>query len=124
MSAPDDQSQSGQESGPPDPPPGNGAPQAGPQGYGRQVGTPAREDEVSLLDILLVLARNKRIILGTILGVTLLGLTYAVLAPEQYTSDARVVRETQTDSGVSLPGGISPGMLSGLGVSLGGGPGG
>jgi len=25
MSAPDDQSQSGQESGPPDPPPGNGA---------------------------------------------------------------------------------------------------
>jgi len=41
-----------------DPSPGNGAPDAERPGYGR----PPREDEVSLLDILLVLARHKTLI--------------------------------------------------------------
>jgi uncharacterized protein involved in exopolysaccharide biosynthesis len=75
---------------------------------------------VSLLDILLVLARHKTLIVRTVLVFTLLGVTYALLAPEEFTSDARVVREAQSDGGVSLPGGISPGALSGLGINLGG----
>ena len=78
------------------------------------------EDEVSLLDILLVLARNKTLIFGTVLVFTLIGVTYAVMAPEKYTSSAKVVRETQTDGGGGLPGGFSPSALSGLGLNLGG----
>ncbi|WP_259099650.1 GNVR domain-containing protein [Salinibacter ruber] len=101
-----------------DPPPGDGAPDAERPGYGRS----PREDEVSLLDILLVLARHKTLILRTVLVFTLLGATYALLAPEEFISEARVVREAQTEGG-GLPGGISGGLaggLSGLGISLGG----
>ena len=79
----------------------------------------SREDEVSLLDILLVLARNKTLIVRTVLVFTLLGVTYALLAPEEFTSSAKVVREAQSEGG-DLPGGISPGALSGFGISLGG----
>lgn len=91
--------------------PGDGTPEYGP---------PTREDEVSLLDILLVLARHKTLIVRTVLVFALLGVTYALLAPEEYTSEARVVREAQSEGGGSLPGGISPGALSGFGISLGG----
>jgi uncharacterized protein involved in exopolysaccharide biosynthesis len=76
---------------------------------------------VSLLDFLLVLARQKTLIVRTVLLFGLLGTAYAILTPEEYTSTAKVVREAQTDGGISLPGGISPGALSGLGISLGGG---
>ena len=98
-----------------DPPPENGAPGEERSGYGR----PPREDEVSLLDILLVLARHKTLIVRTVLVFTLVGVTYALLAPEKYTSEARVVREAQSESG-GLPSGIPGGALSGLGISLGG----
>ena len=90
-------------------PAGNGQP----QGERR----PYAEDEVSLLDILLVIARHKRLIVRTVLVVTVLGVLYAVLAPMEYTSTARVVREAQAEGG-SLPGGIS--ALRGLGINLGG----
>lgn len=104
------------------PPPGEETPAGDPPGYG-----PPREDEVSLLDILLVLARNKTLIVRTVLVFTLLGVTYALLAPEEFTSEARVVREAQQEGG-SLPGGLSGGLaggaLSGLGLSLGGATGG
>jgi LPS O-antigen subunit length determinant protein (WzzB/FepE family) len=102
-------------SDPPSEPPGNGAP-----GYGQS----PREDGVSVLDFLLVLARQKTLIVRTVLIFGLLGTAYAILTPEEYTSSAKVVREAQTDEGISLPGGISPGALSGLGISLGGGSGG
>lgn len=110
MSTADDQ---GQTDGPPGTPPGDGAPAEQP-GYG-----PRQEDEVSLLDILLVLARHKTLIVRTVLVFTLLGVTYALLAPEEFTSEARVVREAQSEGG-DLPGGISGGALSGFGINLGG----
>ncbi len=110
MSTADDQ---GQTDGSPGTPPGDGAPAEQP-GYG-----PRQEDEVSLLDILLVLARHKTLIVRTVLVFTLLGVTYALLAPEEFTSEARVVREAQQESG-GLPSGIPSGALSGLGISLGG----
>jgi uncharacterized protein involved in exopolysaccharide biosynthesis len=100
---------------PPSGPPGNGAPDPDRPGYDRS----PREDEVSLLDILLVLARNKTLIVWTVLVFTLLGVTYALLASEEFTSEARVVREAQQESG-GLPSGIPSGALSGLGISLGG----
>lgn len=99
--------------GPATSPPGNGAREASRSGYGH----PPREDEVSLLDILLVLARHKTLIVRTVLVFTLLGVTYALLAPEEFTSEARVVREAQQEGG-SLPGGISAGALSGFGINL------
>ncbi|MCS3648580.1 GNVR domain-containing protein [Salinibacter ruber] len=114
MSTADDQ---GQTDGPPGTPPGDGAPAEQP-GYG-----PRQEDEVSLLDILLVLARYKTLIVRTVLVFTLLGVTYALLAEEEFTSEARVVREAQQEGGGlsgGLPGGIGGGALSGLGISLGG----
>ncbi len=111
MSTADDQ---GQTDGPPETPPGDGAPESRTAGYG-----PSLEDEVSLLDILLVLARHKTLIVRTVLVFTLLGVTYALLAPEEFTSEARVVREAQQESG-GLPSGIPSGALSGLGISLGG----
>lgn len=80
-----------------------------------------REDEVSFLDILLVLARHKRLILRTVLVFAVLGVTYALVAPEEYTSSAKVVRETQSNapnlSGLGSLGGI--GALQGLGSVLG-----
>jgi uncharacterized protein involved in exopolysaccharide biosynthesis len=80
----------------------------------------SREDEVSLLDILLVLARNRTLILRVVLLFLLLGGTYAILASNEYTSSAKVVREAQPEGGgLNLPGGISAGALSGLGVNLG-----
>jgi uncharacterized protein involved in exopolysaccharide biosynthesis len=100
--------------GPGTSPPGNGASKSDRSGYGH----PPREDEVSLLDILLVLARHKTLIVRSVLVFTLLGVTYALLAPEEFTSEARVVREAQQDG--ELPGGISAGALSGFGISLGG----
>ncbi|WP_103019499.1 GNVR domain-containing protein [Salinibacter altiplanensis] len=113
--------------GPADPPSGNGAPGAEGPGYGPEAGPPAREDEVFLLDILLVLARKKTLIVRTTLVFMLLGITYALLAPEEFTSEVRVVREAQQKGGElpgGLPGGIGGGALSGLGISLGGAAGG
>ncbi len=109
MSTADDQ---GQTDGPPERPPGNGAPGADRPGYTG----PPREDEVSLLDILLVLARHKTLIVRTVLVFTLLGVTYALLAPEEFTSEARVVREAQTEGG-SLPSGVGAGGLAGGAIS-------
>jgi uncharacterized protein involved in exopolysaccharide biosynthesis len=74
---------------------------------------------VSLLDILLVLARYKTLIVRTVLVFVLLGVTYALLASEKYTSSATVVREARQEGG-GLPSGIPSGALSGLGISLGG----
>ena len=71
------------------------------------------------MDILLVLARHKTLIVRTVVAFALLGVTYALLAPEEYTSEARVVREVQGEGG-GLPSGISSGALSGFGIDLGG----
>jgi uncharacterized protein involved in exopolysaccharide biosynthesis len=121
MTAADNQ---GQTDGPPETPSGNGAPgedRPEDERQSRPPSGPPREDEVSLLDILLVLARHKTLIARTVLVFTLLGVTYALLAPEEFTSEARVVREAQQEGGLpgSLSGGLAGGALSGLGVSLG-----
>jgi uncharacterized protein involved in exopolysaccharide biosynthesis len=86
-----------------------------------QNGAPAssnrwREEQVSLIDFLLVLARNKRVITRTVVTVTVLGLTYALIASPEYTSNAKVVRESEEEA-PSLSGGLS--ALQGLGVNLG-----
>jgi uncharacterized protein involved in exopolysaccharide biosynthesis len=91
-----------------------------PSANGNGTGAESKDFEVSLLDVLLVLSNHRNLIVGTVLAVTALGLTYAVLAPEKYESTATVARESQS----SKPqiGGGSLGLLQqGLGVQLGGG---
>ena len=80
---------------------------------------PYAEDEISLLDILVVFARKKRLIVGSIIAFALLGLTIAITSSAEYTSDAKVVREAEDgQSGMPFSGGLS--ALQGLGVRLGG----
>jgi uncharacterized protein involved in exopolysaccharide biosynthesis len=85
---------------------------------GDQPETTYAQDEVSLVDGLLVLARRKMLIVKTVTLFVVLGLAYAVLAPTEYTSSARVVREAPVDAS-QLPGGLAA-LSSGLGISLGG----
>lgn len=84
-----------------------------------------REDsseEITLLDILVVLARSKTTIIYTVVSFTVLFGVYALLSSNEYTSEAKVVREIQEDTpslGGSLSGGL--GALQGLGINLGSG---
>jgi uncharacterized protein involved in exopolysaccharide biosynthesis len=102
-------------------PPGDGA---------HEYDSGPREDEVSLLDILLVLARHKTIIVRTVLVFTLLGITYSILAPLEYTASTKVVREAESkgpdlSGGLGgLAGGLAGGAVSGIlgGASSGLGP--
>lgn len=80
--------------------------------------SPYAEEEISLLDLLVVLAQNRRFVIGCVVVFTLFGVIYAVVTPEQYTSRAEMVREVE-DGSASVPGGFS--ALRGLGISLGGG---
>lgn len=81
------------------------------------------EDGVSLLDILLVLVRNRWVIAWTTLLIVFLGATYSLVVSEEYTSSAKVVRESQTETpNLGSIGGL--GALRGLGLSIGGASGG
>lgn len=81
----------------------------------------ADEQEVSLLDLLLVVARHRSVIVRCVLVTTLLFTAYAVVASSEFTALSTVVRESQEDL-PSLGGGLA--ALQGLGLnfgSLGGG---
>jgi uncharacterized protein involved in exopolysaccharide biosynthesis len=77
-----------------------------------------QEDTVSLLDLLLVVARQRNLILIVFSIITVSGLIYSFIAPIEYRSSARVVREVQMDAPSGISGGLS--ALRGLGISLGG----
>lgn len=79
---------------------------------------PNEQQEVSLIDILLVLARNSRLIAMIFAVVVSLGVTYAILAPSEFSSYSQVIREADVEAPAGLAGGLS--ALRGLGVSLGG----
>jgi hypothetical protein len=88
----------------------------------------SEEEGVSLLNILLILARHKTFIVRTVFVFTIVGVAYSLVAPKEYTSSAKVVREaeskgTDLSGGLGgLAGGVTGGALSGLlgGVSGGG----
>lgn len=79
---------------------------------------PIVEEEVSVLDILLSLARNKSILIYCVIGSVVLGVVYSVLSPVEYTSTSQVVREAGEDT-PRLPGGLSS-LGGSFGISLGG----
>ena len=83
---------------------------------------PGREDGVSLIDVVLILVRQKQFVVRAVAVFLVLGLFYAILKPPDYTSQARVLREVQEGGGLQgLPGGLGGiSSLQGLGVNIGG----
>ncbi|MGH7604626.1 MAG: GumC family protein [Gemmatimonadaceae bacterium] len=70
-------------------------------------------DEISLLDLLIVLAKHKRLILGITFGAAVLSLVVALLIPKTYTGTATIMppQEDQTAAAAML------GSLIGIGGS-------
>jgi len=78
----------------------------------------SREDELTLLDILVILARNRLFVVGATATLVAFGLVVAIVSPEKFTSSTKVVRESGGDAPASVQGGLS--ALRGLGINLGG----
>lgn len=79
------------------------------------------DDEINLLDLLLVLVKNKRMILGSMIAAFVLACGATLLMPNIYTATARLLPPQQEKSGLGA-------MLSGMGdlaalagISTGGG---
>jgi capsular polysaccharide biosynthesis protein len=86
---------------------GGGAEEVTSDYEGRAVGR-----EVSVLDLFLIIARNRTLIVRTVLVFVFIGGTYALLAQKEYTSTAEVIRETE-GKGPDLSGGLG-GIAGGL----------
>lgn len=80
-------------------------------------GKDSAKNEVTLLDLLLIIARGRRVLLLTIGGFLLIGVLYSGFASVEYTSTAQVVRES-TDS-ENVPGSLTGGLSALQGVGLG-----
>lgn len=75
------------------------------------------DDEISLLDLALVLAQNRALIAAVAAVCVVLGLLLAVVQEATYTSSATLVREAQAEAPGGLSGSLS--MLRGFGINLG-----
>ncbi len=76
--------------------------------------------DTTIFDLFLVLAREKRLLVGSVVVFAFLALVYAVFAPTKYTSEAQFVREVpeqSLDVG-GLPSGL--GAIAGSSLNLGG----
>jgi uncharacterized protein involved in exopolysaccharide biosynthesis len=96
-----------------------------PQGDGAiNYDPPEAGDDVSVLDMALVLVRKWKLIAWSVIIIGGIGLSYALLAPEQYQSEAKVVPESQEGrmGAGQLPSGL--GIVQGLGINFGGTEGG
>jgi uncharacterized protein involved in exopolysaccharide biosynthesis len=71
------------------------------------------EDGVSLLDLLIVLAKHKRIVLGVPFAVAILAVAYSLFLPNIYTGTTRILPPQQSASAASA-------LLSQLGGAFGG----
>jgi tyrosine-protein kinase Etk/Wzc len=79
------------------------------------------DDEISLLDLLLVLAVHKKLILGLPAAVALLAVVVSLLLPNIYTGTARILPPQQAQSSAAallgqLAGGAGGGVASALGI--------
>lgn len=75
------------------------------------------EDEISILDLLVVLARQKRTIVRTVMWFGIVGLLIAVFSSSEYTSSATVIREVEDGAGA---GRSALDALRGFGIGVGG----
>src|SRR5712691_9728028 len=71
------------------------------------------EDEISLLDLLIVLAKHKRIVLGVPFDVAIAAAIISLLMPNIYTGTTRILPPQQSAS-------ASTALLNQLGGALGG----
>jgi len=78
------------------------------------------EDEISLLDLLIVLAKHKRIVLGVPLVVAIAAAIVSLLLPNIYTGTARILPPQQSASAASALLNQLGGALGGLGGLAGG----
>src|SRR2546423_11800165 len=74
---------------------------------------PAADDEVSLLDLLIVLAKHKRTVLGVPFVAAVVAAIVSLLMPNIYTGTTRILPPQQSASAASA-------LLSQLGGTLGG----
>jgi uncharacterized protein involved in exopolysaccharide biosynthesis len=91
-----------------------------PQPVDGKAGDSPSEETVSGLDLLVLLARGRSLLFGTVAVFVVVGLAYGLLASTEYMASAQVVPEAQSDAAQglgSLGGGLS--ALQGLGVNLG-----
>ena len=87
---------------------------------GRQetASTSNNESITNLFDVLLVILERRKLVARTTLGITFLALSLALFSAAEYTSTARVIRESPRESTNALSGGLS--TLRGFGFNLGG----
>lgn len=77
-----------------------------------------RANTISIIDVLLILARNRDRILKIVFGFALIGFIYSVAAPVEYTTSSKVIREVG-EGGLGLPPSLSS-LSGGFGIDLGG----
>jgi uncharacterized protein involved in exopolysaccharide biosynthesis len=84
---------------------------------------PVAEDEVSLLDLLIVLAKHKRIVLGVPFGAAIGATVISLILPNFYTGTARILPPQQSASAASALlnqlGGTWGGLAGAAGATLG-----
>lgn len=77
------------------------------------------EEDVSLIDLLLIVVRNQRLILVCAGAFAVLGVLIALFSARDYTSSAKLIREVESEaSAQSFGGNLS--FLRGMGLNLGG----
>src|SRR5882762_5464536 len=81
---------------------------------------PVDEDEISLLDLLIVLAKHKRLVLGMPLAAGILAAVISLLLPSIYTGTAKILPPQQSASAASALLNQLGGALGGLGGLAGG----
>ncbi|HWY71008.1 MAG TPA: Wzz/FepE/Etk N-terminal domain-containing protein [Terriglobales bacterium] len=68
----------------------------------RSVRPQVQDDEIDLLDLLIVLAKRKRLILGVTLGSAVLAAIVSLLLPNRYTATTKILPPQQSQSGSTM----------------------
>src|SRR5712691_5190657 len=83
----------------------------------------SEDDEISLLDLLIVLAKHKRVVLGIPFIAAIVAAIISLLLPNIYTATTRILQPQQSASAASALLSQLGGALGGLGGLAGGAPG-
>ena len=81
-----------------------------------RAGDGVREDEISILDLLVILARQKKTIVRTVMWFGIVGMLIAIFSSSEYTSNSTVIREVE-DAGATSS---ALDALRGFGIGIGG----
>ncbi len=81
------------------------------------------DDEINLLDLLLVLAKNKWLIIGSCAATFVLACVYTLTLPNIYTATARILPPQKESGGLGAMMGNMGGLAALAGINVGGGSG-